>query len=63
MPSPTIDGLYAAEIYAGWKLLTWERGRWQDEHGHFWPDDVPQWVGPLPERVYFPVEDPPLKED
>lgn len=47
-----IDGLYAAEIYWGWKLLEWKDGAWwHPDCGAHWTAGEPlQWVGPLPER-------------
>lgn len=49
---PTYDGLYAAEIYYGWKLLEWRKGVWwHPECVGPWKADVPaRWVGPLPAR-------------
>lgn len=52
--SPTHEGLYAAEIYFGWKLLEWKKGEWwHPDAVARWSADVPaQWVGPLPARKY-----------
>lgn len=50
---PTKAGLYAAEIYFGWKLLEWHDGAWWHEAkvGRWMAADPVQWVGPLPERI------------
>lgn len=51
---PTKDGLYAVEVYHGWKLLEWYKGEWwhMDRVGR-WEACVPhQWVGPLPTRKF-----------
>lgn len=47
---PSYDGLYAVEVYHGWKLLEWYKGAWwhMDRVGR-WEACIPyQWVGPLP---------------
>lgn len=51
--TPTVNGLYAAEIYFGWKLLEWKDGSWwHTELAGCWSAGDPvQWVGPLPERI------------
>lgn len=51
--SPTHEGLYAAKIYWGWKLLEWKKGEWwHPDAVARWTADVPaQWVGPLPARM------------
>lgn len=47
---PTTDGVYAVEVYFGWKLLEFKEGEWW----HLscigrWTACAPlQWVGPLP---------------
>jgi hypothetical protein len=50
---PDRPGLYAAEIYFGWKLLEWHDGAWWHEAkvGRWMADDPVQWVGPLPARM------------
>lgn len=50
---PTSEGLYAAEVYFGWKLLHWRDGQWwHPEHTGRWTAGEPhQWVGPLPDRI------------
>lgn len=50
--TPVDDGLYAAEIYFGWKLLEWKDGEWWHTAtvSRWMAGDVVQWVGPLPER-------------
>jgi len=58
MPDPTQDGDYAAEVYHGWKLLTWKNGRWHHQGGECsYPLEVVQWVGPLPAEIYWTLED------
>lgn len=51
--TPTDEGLYAVEIYYGWKLLQWSVGEWWFEQKTAkWMAGAPvQWVGPLPGRV------------
>ncbi len=53
MPNPTQDGIYAAEVYFGWKLLEWKDARWNHVDSGRWPLEVAQWVGPLPALVYY----------
>lgn len=50
--SPTHEGLYAVEIYHGWKLLEWHKGEWWHmERVGRWTAGIPaQWVGPLPAK-------------
>lgn len=50
---PVTEGLYAVEVYFGWKLLHWRDGQWwHPEHTGRWTAGEPhQWVGPLPERI------------
>lgn len=50
---PETPGLYAAEIYFGWKLLEWHDGAWWHEAkvGRWMAGDPVQWVGPLPDRL------------
>ncbi len=50
--SPKHDGLYAVEIFCGWKLLEWFSGEWwHAERVGRWSADIPaQWVGPLPAK-------------
>lgn len=50
---PEWPGLYAAEIYFGWKLLEWHDGAWWHpaKVGRWMAGDPVQWVGPLPERI------------
>lgn len=52
--SPPHEGVYAVEIYFGWKLLEWHAGQWWfPDRTARWGADVPaQWVGPLPARKY-----------
>lgn len=52
--SPIHEGLYAVEVYHGWKLLEWYKGEWwhMDRVGR-WTACIPhQWAGPLPTRKY-----------
>jgi hypothetical protein len=44
------NGLYAVEVYHGWKLLEWKDGAWwhMDCVGRWTACDPLQWVGPLP---------------
>jgi len=53
--NPTEEGLYAVEIYFGWKLLEWKDGGWWHPAlvGRWLAGDPIQWVGPLPERKNF----------
>jgi hypothetical protein len=49
---PAHNGVYAAEVYFGWKLLQFKDGEWwhMDCVGR-WTASLPlQWVGPLPAR-------------
>lgn len=48
---PDFDGLYACDIYHGWKLLEWKKGKWRIEGGvATWAAGAPKsWFGPLPE--------------
>jgi hypothetical protein len=50
MKSPTQDGIYAAEIYSGWKLLEWKAGAWWHLGcvGRWTATQPVQWVGPMP---------------
>jgi hypothetical protein len=50
---PTEEGLYAVEIYFGWKLLEWYAGDWWHEAkvGRWMAGNPAQWVGPLPPRM------------
>lgn len=50
---PLDEGLYAAEVYFGWKLLEWHDGAWWHEAkvGRWMACDPVQWVGPLPDRL------------
>lgn len=47
-----VNGLYAAEVYFGWKLLEFHDGEWwhQSAVGRWTACEPVQWVGPLPER-------------
>lgn len=57
---PIEDGVYVAEVYFGWKILSWRAGEWwhEDFVGR-WASDVPlQWVGPLPPRARMPGQKP-----
>jgi len=61
-PTPPYDGLYAVEVYHGWKLMEWHKGAWwhMGRVGK-WDACVPhQWVGPLPARKYQTA--PPAQE-
>lgn len=51
--TPDVEGLYAAEIHFGWKLLEFHDGAWwhMAKVGRWMADDPVQWVGPLPERM------------
>jgi hypothetical protein len=53
MNRPTMEGIYAAEVYFGWKLLEWKDGAWWHLAlvGRWMAKDPVQWVGPLPERI------------
>ena len=47
---PKFPGIYAAEVFYGWKLLEWKDGSWwhMGTVGR-WTASIPvQWVGPLP---------------
>lgn len=48
--APTHEGIYAAEVYYGWKILEWYRGEWWfTDRGSKWGAGIPsKWVGPLP---------------
>lgn len=50
---PAFEGLYACEVYFGWKLLEWYNGEWwHGERVGRWTASTPvQWVGPFPERI------------
>lgn len=50
---PTAPGLYAAEVFCGWKLLDWSADRgWHLAGVCGWnAGDPVQWVGPLPPRM------------
>jgi hypothetical protein len=63
MPSPTLPGSYAAEVYFGWKLLDWRDGQWWHPNLNSpWTATAPvQWVGPLPARKQ--VEKPKMEFD
>jgi hypothetical protein len=52
---PEKPGLYAAEIYFGWKLLEWHDGAWWHEEKWYYPKSSNEfhsgifgWCGPLP---------------
>lgn len=52
--TPTEEGLYVAEVYWGWRTLSWRKGVWNYHHDQDSPwmaGDPVQWVGPLPERL------------
>lgn len=57
---PTANGLYAVEIYYGWKLLEFKDGEWwhMDFIGRWSADEPLQWVGPLPVRRGQPTSKP-----
>lgn len=48
---PTVEGIYAAEVYFGWKLLEWKDGAWWHLAlvGRWTATKPVQWVGPLPQ--------------
>jgi len=52
--TPTHEGIYAVEVFCGWKLLDWSvKQGWHIRGTCKWNADVPtQWVGPLPPRKY-----------
>ena len=60
MPDPTEPGIYACEVYYGWKLLEWGScGMWLHvglQAGKY-PLEIVQWVGPLPAPKYFELMD------
>lgn len=58
---PIADGLYAAEVYFGWKLLEFAFGEWwHPSKVGKWTAGAPvQWVGPLPDKIT--PELPPVK--
>ena len=73
---PTIEGQYAAEVYFGWRLLSWRDGQWNYHHDQNSPwkaGDPVQWVGPLPDLVggasgatkpeFFTPQNPPMEFD
>lgn len=49
---PSRNGLYAVEIYHGWKLLEFKDGEWwhMDFIGRWSAGEPLQWLGPLPAR-------------
>lgn len=52
--TPPVDGEYCAEIYWGWRVLSWREGVWHYHHDQNLPwkaGDPAQWVGPLPARI------------
>lgn len=51
--NPVQPGLYACEVFYGWKLLHWDGAVWWFElKVGKWGGNTPaQWVGPLPDRV------------
>lgn len=48
--TPKYSGLYAVEVFCGWKLLNWSEAQgWHMPGICKWSADIPlQWVGPLP---------------
>lgn len=50
---PLTNGVYAAEVYFGWKLLEWKDGEWWHVGcpGRWTATAPVQFVGPLPARV------------
>lgn len=50
---PAVNGLYAVEVYFGWKLLEWKDGEWWHTGGvgRWTASEEHQWVGPLPDRI------------
>lgn len=52
--TPPYEGLYAVEVYHGWTLLEWHKGKWwhMGRVGPWTSGIPPQWVGPLPARKY-----------
>jgi hypothetical protein len=61
---PSRPGLYAVEVYFGWKLLQWRDGEWwHPEHTGRWSACEPhQWLGPLPERIGPKLRQTPAQE-
>jgi hypothetical protein len=51
--TPALEGVYAAEVYFGWKLLEFRDGSWwhMGKVGRWTASDPVQWVGPLPELM------------
>lgn len=47
---PVANGLYAVEVYFGWKLLEWRDGNWwhQSMSSRWTASEPKQWVGSLP---------------
>lgn len=50
---PPENGIYAAEVYWGWKLLEFHNGDWWhlDRVARWMGGPIEQWVGPLPARI------------
>jgi len=63
--NPVHSGLYACEVFYGWKLLYWDEGSWWFELkvGKWGADTPAQWVGPLPDKINMCRSDPPLEFD
>lgn len=57
---PLEPGIYACEVYHGWKLLEWGPcDMWFHvglQAGKY-PLEVVQWVGPLPAEIYWQIQD------
>jgi hypothetical protein len=53
---PLANGIYAAEVYFGWKLLQWKDGEWwHTELVSRWTASKPvQWIGPFPPLLKKP---------
>lgn len=53
LTKPTVAGLYAVEVFCGWKLLDWSETRgWHMAGVCGWnAGDPVQWVGPLPPKM------------
>lgn len=50
---PQHEGVYAVEVYFGWKLMEWHAGDWwhTGRSGRWTACQPVQWVGPLPDRI------------
>lgn len=59
--APTENGVYAAEVYFGWKILAWRDGEWWHESfvGRWTASEPVQWIGPFPELLKKPQSEMP----